>query len=117
MLLNKPPSMGVREWLVKTLSQREHIAETIVSAVVVHQYDEANANLKKKNSIEISGFGKFYYNEGKAAREMVKCLSQKEAYQEVLDNESCSDKKRHSYEQRMETVEKNIEALKLKERK
>lgn len=109
--------MGVREWIVKTLSQRIHVVESIISAVVVHQYDEANTNLKIKNSIEISGFGKFYYNEGKADKWMVKCLSQKEAYQKVLDDEGISDKKRHSYEQRMKTVNDNIVALKLKQRK
>lgn len=117
MLLNKPQSMGVREWLVKTLSLRIHTPESIISAVVVHQFDQANIKLKEEDSLEISGFGKFYYNRKKAEKEMVKRLSQKEVFQKVLDDETISAKKRHSYELQMITIDNNIKALKLKEKK
>ena len=106
--------MSVRHWLIKTLSQRDHIPEVTIKAIIIHGYDEAQLALKNKDSLEISGFGNFYYNRKKADKEMVKCLSQKDAYQKVLDEPSITDKKRHSYEQRMKTIENNIKALKLK---
>lgn len=114
MLLDKPQSMSVREWLVKSLSRRDFIPEITISAIIRHQYDEANLKLKEKNSIEISGFGKFYYSEGKAEKQMVRYLVQKKVYQEILDNKNISEKKRHSYNQRMEANDVNIAALKLK---
>ena len=55
MLVNKPKSMSVREWLIKTLSKRDNIPQTIIASVVSHQYDEASTALNDNNSIEISG--------------------------------------------------------------
>lgn len=115
MLLDKPQSMSVREWLVKSLSRRDFIPEITISAIIRHQYDEANLKLKEKNSIEISGFGKFYYNTSKAKKQMVKLIEQRDAAQVILDDESISEKKRHTFEQCMITVDANIEYLKLKE--
>jgi len=107
----KPANMSVREYLSKLLGKRENISERVISSVVTHEYDSANAALQNKNSIEISGFGKFYYNVKKAERTMQKCLSQKKAYQEILDKPGISDKKRHANEQKIITVEKNIAHL------
>lgn len=107
----KPANMSVREYLSKLLGKRENISERVISSVVTHEYDGANSALQNKNSIEISGFGKFYYNVKKAERTMQKCLSQKKAYQEILDKPGISDKKRHTNEQKLKTVENNIAHL------
>lgn len=104
--------MSVREWLIKTLSHRDFIPQTTINAIVTHSYERASEALKDNNSIEISGFGNFYFNEKKANKQMAKCMAQKEAYQQVLDDEGISEKKRHAYEKRMNTVDKNIETLK-----
>lgn len=106
--------MSVREWLIKTLSQRDFVPETTINAIVTHQYEGAAGAMKKHNSIEISGFGKFYFNEKKADSQMAKCLAQKKAYQNIVDDESTTAKKRHSYQERLKTVEKNMENLKEK---
>lgn len=111
MLLNKPPSMGLREWLIKRVGIEQHLPNTIVTKIVQHQYESAHKALKTNNSIEIAGFGKFFYNVKKAETQMEKCLSQKQAYQKILDEPSITEKKRHSYEQRMITVENGIKAL------
>lgn len=103
--------MTIREWLIKTIGIRENIPQSTVLKIIQHNYESANKALRKHNSIEISGFGKFYYNTKKAHKQMEKCLSQKIAFQEVLDKPSITDKERHSYEQRMKTVDDNIKAL------
>lgn len=115
MLINKPTSMNVREWLTKSLSTREVIPQSIISAVVTHQYDGAYEALKTKNSIELAGFGKFFYNEKRAIKEMDKLLAKKKATLEVLLDESISEKKRHTYEKRLNTIENNILFLKNRE--
>lgn len=113
--MNKPETMEVREWLIKSIGSEQHIAQNIVAKVIQHNYEMAYAALKEHNSLEIAGFGKFYYNVKKAGKQMEKCLSQKIAYQKIIDDENTSDKKRHSYRRRMVTVEDNIKALNNKE--
>jgi len=106
--------MSVREWLIKTLSLRDNISQNVITSVVTHQYDEASTALNDNNSIEISGFGKFYFNDTRAKREMAKYVSRKEDTEQKLAAEGISDKKRHSYERRLLTINNNIELLKTK---
>jgi DNA-directed RNA polymerase specialized sigma54-like protein len=106
--------MSVREWLVRTLSQRDNIPQTIIASVVAHQYDEASTAMNDNNSIEISGFGKFYFNERRAEKEMVKLLSRKKDTEQVLSDKEISDKKRYSYTRRLDNIDKLIELLKTK---
>jgi len=106
--------MSVREWLIKTLSKRDNIPQTVIASVVTHQYDEASTALNNNNSIEISGFGKFYFNEGRATKEMARLLLKKENAEQTLADEKISDKKRHAYTKRLATIDKNIELLKTK---
>ena len=55
MLINKPPSMTVREWIIKALGVRENIPQLTISRIVGHNYETAYAALKENNSIEIAG--------------------------------------------------------------
>ena len=114
MLVNKPNSMSVREWLMKTLSQRDNIPQITIAAIVSHQYDEASTALNDNNSIEISGFGKFYYNEKRADKEMTQLLNKKEATEQMLADDSISEKKRWTAKRRLAITNKNIELLKTK---
>ena len=114
---DKPVSMSVREWLIRKLSNTTMISEKIVKQVITHQFDSAHEATKKHKSIEISGFGKFYYHEKKAKEEMEKCVSQLESYNSVLKDDSISQETRHAYEQRVQTVENNMKALLLREEK
>ncbi len=108
---SKPPSMSVREWLIKTLSARENLPQVSIAKIITHNYETAHAAFKVHNSIEIAGFGKFYYNVKKAEKQMEKCLSQQIAYQKILDDPLITEKKKHSYNQRMLTILGNIAAL------
>ena len=112
MVVNKPTSMSVREWLTKLLSTKEATPQSTISAVITHQFDGAYEALKTKNSIELAGFGKFYYNVKRSEKEMSKLLLKKQATKEVLLDDSISDKKRVSYEKRLNTVNNNILFLK-----
>lgn len=111
---DKPNSMSVREWITKKIALETNISEKIIKLVVSHNYDAAYEALDKFNSIEIAGFGKFYYNEKYADREREKCLQQKATFQEAFDK-ATTEKKRHSYRKRLETVEKKLLNLKNKQ--
>lgn len=91
---DKPQSMSVREWITKKLAQEIMIPENIIRQVIVHHYDSAYEALNSNNSIEISGFGKFYYNTKKAAKEKEWLLSKKDSYEKILDSETATEKER-----------------------
>jgi nucleoid DNA-binding protein len=64
----KPDNMTDKEWLVKNLALRLPHHSSIINAVVTHQFEELVEASMEKNSLEVSGFGKFVFNRNKAIR-------------------------------------------------
>ena len=112
--MNKPTTMTVKEWIVKRMSLSMVISEKVIDQVVTHQFDSANDALNTNDSLEISGFGKFYFNTNKAEKLYTKLLQMKQAYENTLADTTITDKKRHSTELRMITVLADIKTLKPK---
>ena len=108
---DKPQSMRVREWLTKTLSRRDHIPETTITAVIRHQYDAGQQALKENNSVEIAGFGNFFYNVNKAEKHLQAFTKKKKECEELCKKPSITSKKRLSYEQTIEDMTAAIEDL------
>ena len=114
---DKPASMSVREWITRKIAVGIMIPEGVIRLVMTHQFDSAYEALEENNSIEISGFGKFYYNEKKADREIKKCLSQQITYKKILDSEPTAEKKRLLAERQLKVVNKKLEGLWEKQKK
>jgi hypothetical protein len=112
--MNKPTTMSVKEWIIKRISIGMVTSEKVIDQVVQHQFDSANDALNLNNTVEISGFGKFFFNIKKAETHYNKLLAMKQAYENTLADESITDKKRHATEQRMITVLNDIRILKPK---
>ena len=91
--MEKPMSMSVKEWIIKKMAIKMVISEKVIDSVVTHQFDSANDALNVHKSVEISGFGKFYFNEKKAIKTMEKYSSQKDMYETVLADPTTSDVK------------------------
>lgn len=106
--------MSVKEWIIKRMSINMVISEKVIDQVVNHQFDSANDALNTNDTLEISGFGKFYFNTKKANTLYAKLLSMKQAYENILADPLTTDKKRHSTELRMITVLQDIKILKPK---
>jgi len=106
--------MSVKEWIIKRMAISMVVSEKIIDQVVTHQFDSANDALNVNDSIEISGFGKFYFNRKKASLHYEKLLQIRQAYENTLADPSITDKKRHSTELRMITVLQDIKMLKPK---
>ena len=113
MLINKPESMDVHEWLVKSLSMRDNIPVTIIEQVVRHQNTEARSALKGNNSLEFSGFGKFLFNQKKAERYYDKFHMQLEHYGKILEEgrDTLPDIKKKALERRLDQLRNNIVVL------
>jgi hypothetical protein len=90
------------------------ISEKIIDAVVTHQFDSANDALNVNKSVEISGFGKFYFNNKKAITQYNKLLNIKRTYENALADENITDTKRNALELKMQIVESSIKTLKPK---
>jgi hypothetical protein len=112
--MEKPMSMSVKEWIIKKMSISMVISEKVIDAVVVHQFDSANDALNINKSVEISGFGKFYFNAKKALAQYNKLLAIKKAYQNMLLDEKISDVKRNAVELKLQIIETSIKTLKPK---
>lgn len=109
--MKKPQSMSMKEWIVKKMSINMVISEKIINSVVTHQFDSANDAVNIHKSVEISGFGKFYFNDKKAVRQYNKLLGIKSTYEKMM-LEEMSDVKRNSLELRIKIVESSIKTLK-----
>lgn len=108
---SKPQSMSVKEWLIKKLAISIIIPERVIDAVISNQFDTANDALKTSKSIEISGFGKFVFNQNKAVKQMEKYISQKETFENILADESITNVRRTNISMKLETTLNNIKAL------
>jgi hypothetical protein len=110
----KPQSLSMREWLARKIAPKLLISEHIVDAVISHQFSEANAALDGNNSIEISGFGKFFFNEKKAIKKFGDLDNIRKHYLGVLADSTISETKRATYDKRLVSVEQSMESLKPK---
>lgn len=108
----KPVSLSVKDWIIRRLAPKMMITEKAIEAVINHQFQEANVALSKHKSLEISGFGKFFFNEGKAVRQMAKYESQKALFEKKLTDETLTDQKRKSYELKLQIAKDCIRDLK-----
>lgn len=112
--MDKPQSLTMREYLVRTLAPKLLISEKVVDTVIAYQFSEANAALLMNDSVEISGFGKMLFNKKKAIKKMEKFLSQKALFESILADSGISEQKRHNTTLKLNTVLNNIEVLKPK---
>lgn len=72
-------SLSVKDYLIRKLAVKLMVSEKVIDAVVNHQFSSANEALASNKTVEISGFGKFIFNQKKAEKKMAKYLAIKEA--------------------------------------
>ena len=112
--MDKPISMSVKDFLVRTLAVKMMMNEKIIEAVVNHQFQSANEAMDLNNSLEISGFGKFYFNEKKAIKRLGQLNAKKQAIKNIIADETTSEQKKRSSKVTLEKTEALINLLKTK---
>lgn len=112
--MDKPISMSVKDYLIRLMSVKMMLSEKTIEAVVNHQFQSANVALQENNSLEISGFGKFYFNQKKAQKRMEKMLSKAELFAKQAADESLSEQRRNSAALKLANTVAAIEVLKPK---
>jgi nucleoid DNA-binding protein len=112
--MDKPISMSVKDYLVRTLAVKMMVSEKMIETVVNHQFQSANEAMDTNNSIEISGFGKFYFNEKKAKKRLEDLTRKKNLMLEFLASAETSEQKKRSSQVTLEKTEALINLLKSK---
>lgn len=112
--MDKPISMSVKDYLVRTLAVKMMVSEKTIETVINHQFQSANEAMDVNNSLEISGFGKFYFNEKKATKRIGQLNAKKQAMEKIISDETTSEQKRRSSQVTLDKTEALINLLKTK---
>ena len=112
--MERPKSLTIKDFLIRKMSVRMLIPEFTLDAIVSHQFQSANEAMDLNNSLEISGFGKFYFNEKKATKRLGQLNAKKQAMEKIIADETTSEQKKRSSNVTLEKTEALINLLKTK---
>lgn len=112
--MDKPISMSVKDYLIRTLAVKMLTSEKTLEAVVNHQFQSANEAMGINKSVEISGFGKFLFNNKKAIKKLEKLKHRVGTCEGVISNPVATDQKKAYAKAILDTTLKDIEILKPK---
>lgn len=107
---DKPNSMSVREWITKKIATGILIPENVINKVISHQFISTLDAMQNNNSLEVSGFGKFYFNVKKAKEELVWTKEQKQLLEERITPEA-TEEERSEIESKLNHYKKKIKWL------
>jgi nucleoid DNA-binding protein len=112
--MEKPKSLSIKDFIVRKMSVKMLIPEFTLDAVVSHQFYSANQAMINAKSVELSGFGTFFFNNKKAIKKMEKHLSQKALFEKLMNDHSLSDQRRNNARLKYDSAILAINALKPK---
>jgi hypothetical protein len=111
---NKPISMSMKDYLIRVQSVKAMMSEKIIEAVVNHQFQSASLAMRTNNSIELSGFGKFYFNTKKAIKRLTSLERKRDDLQNIVDSLETKEAKLTKAHTYLKNVLLDIEYIKSK---
>ncbi len=114
MKYDKPNSMSAKDYILRILSVDMAIPEKTLNAVITHQFQSAYEAMDLNKSLEVSGFGKFMFNDKKAVKKMASLQSRLERYTLELENNSLTEANRAKITEIIRVINKQIVQLKPK---
>jgi nucleoid DNA-binding protein len=112
--MDKPVSMSVKDFLVRTLAVKMLTSEKTIEAVINHQFQSANEAMDLNNSVEIAGFGKFFFNQKKATKRMEQLNAKIGAMEKIIADPMSTDQKKRSSQVTIDKANITINELKTK---
>lgn len=107
----KPRSMSMKDYLVRVLAVKMMMAEKTIETVINHQFQSSSEAMLNNGSVEISGFGKFYFNKKKAQNKLEALVCIKGKLEDELKKDTLSDRQRDKCETRLQSVCSEIDYL------
>lgn len=111
--MDKPVSLSVKNFLIRKMAVTLIVPEKTIQAVVDHQFNMAIEAMDRVKSVEISGFGKFIYNEKRGKRIVEKCEMMKKRYEDELA-QGVTENRKKVIDTKLTVVLETIKALKPK---
>lgn len=112
--MDKPRSLSIKDYIIRKMSIKFNTPEKVIESVVNHQFQSATLAFNDQKSVELSGFGKFLFNEKKAIKKMETMLIQKQVLEQTIVDQTATDRKRKAAEVKLESLLQAIEILKPK---
>ena len=109
---DKPISLSVKDYLIRKMAVKMMISEKVLDAVVSHQFSSANEAMSSCKSVEISGFGKFFFNDKRAQKTLEKHYSQKALFEKRANDETLPEAKRQLAQLKLQAAQEGIKDLK-----
>lgn len=109
--MDKPVSLSVKQFIIRKMAVYMAVPEKTIEAVVNHQFSTMLDQMGTVDSVEISGFGKFLFNNKKALRFFQNYEKHLQINKELLTQDITMQKKRNLI-LRNAYLEGAIEALK-----
>jgi nucleoid DNA-binding protein len=106
--------MSAKDYILRILSVDMAIPEKTLNAVITHQFQSAYEAMDLNKSLEVSGFGKFMFNDKKAIKKMASLQSRLERYTLELENNSLTEANRAKITEIIRVINKQIVQLKPK---
>lgn len=108
----KPNNVSYKDWFISIIAKEKNLEINDVKLIVDFQFTELikTMKVKDKNSLEISGFGKFYFNYNKALKKINMYNLTKDKYKKILETESNNK----SIQYKLKTLQININELNIK---
>lgn len=110
-ITGKPESMSVVKWITKKM----HLnnlggTEDVITKVINHQFDSAYKAMRNNDSIEISGFCKFYFNVKRYEKQLQNLSEKKDALEKQYSKET-SEKHRIKTREKLDDTTKQLNHL------
>jgi nucleoid DNA-binding protein len=112
--MDKPVSMSIKDWIIRRMSVDMAIPESIIKVVINNQFEGATEAMGKVNSIEFSGFGKFYFKTHRAYDKMRHYELIKKGFEVILGRGDMSPQKERALKLKIENAQRNVDILKSK---
>ena len=94
--MEKPKSLSIKDFIVRKMSVKMLIPEFTLDAVVSHQFYSANQAMINAKSVELSGFGTFFFNNKKAIKRLGALNAKKQEVEKISINETLTEQKRNA---------------------
>lgn len=108
----RPPSVSMKDFLIRVLAVKMMKSEKTIEAIINHQFQTSAQAIRETKSVEISGFGKFFFNDVKARKKMELFLKKKALYESLVNNPELSETRRKSAQNKLANTIADIEFLK-----
>ncbi len=112
--MDKPISMSVKDFLIRKLAVQLMTSEKLIEQVVNHQFQSANEAMGTNNSVEISGFGKLFFNNKKAKKRIIQLTGKRIAMERIIADEQTTEQRKRAAQITLEQTLRRIETIKPK---